>query len=89
MSLSKPDETKLSRMAVTAFPSAKTEGQPSLQPQSLVLPIDSGLLMDARLKHSSMALLKLMIKEDHLLACTTRMFEIQIALPFLRISPDG
>jgi hypothetical protein len=32
--------------------------------------------------------LKLMIKEDHLLACTTRMFEIQIALPFLRLSRE-
>jgi len=31
MSLSKPNETRLSRMAVTAFPSAKMEGQPSLQ----------------------------------------------------------
>ena len=31
--------------------------------------------------------LKLMIKEDHLLACTTRMIEIQIALPSLNDFP--
>jgi len=29
-----------------------------------------------------------MIKEDHLLACTTRMIEIQIALPSLRLSRE-
>jgi hypothetical protein len=32
--------------------------------------------------------LKLMIKEDHLLACTTRMIEIQIALPSLKLSRE-
>ena len=32
--------------------------------------------------------LKLMIKEDHLLACTTRMIEIQNALPSLRLSRE-
>ena len=29
-----------------------------------------------------------MIKEDHLLACTTRMIEIQIALPSLKLSRE-
>jgi len=34
-------------------------------------------------------LLKKMIKEDHLLACTTKMFEILVALPHqLRANPN-
>jgi hypothetical protein len=50
MSLSKPNETRLSRMAVTAFPSAKTVGQsvfkfPGCKHPRLSIP-------NARLKHS-------------------------------------
>ena len=86
MSLSKPDETRLSRMAVTAFPSAKTEGQSVFKSPGCKHPRLS--IPNARLKHSRWHILKLMIKEDHLLACTTRMIEIQIAPPSLRISRE-
>jgi hypothetical protein len=98
MSLSKPIGTRLSQLAVTASRRLRREVSRHYVPW---VQAPRAFHADARLKHLRWLWARRsdgldlaghhsnkMIKEDHLLACTTRMLEIQIALPSSKISRE-